>query len=155
MTHTDFELLSLCRIKRVRRSIFPALTLFQMNTFSWKLSLFARTPSKTTRTTTEWNRLYSALNQDSIWGVMTNVYECEGPVVNALILSLVYSGTQLPHLVYEGVCCHHIRPRSGLILIDATWLPSDTFKIFLATCVATSQGFQQVFFYPIILRHAY
>ncbi|GFT06485.1 HTH_Tnp_Tc3_2 domain-containing protein [Trichonephila clavipes] len=40
-----------------------------------------------------------ATNPDSISAVMTIVFVCGDPVVNASILSLLYSDTPLPHLV--------------------------------------------------------
>ncbi|GFX58361.1 hypothetical protein TNCV_205481 [Trichonephila clavipes] len=49
----------------------------------------------------QWNgtRLSSAKNPDSISAVLTIVFVCEAPMVNASILPLLYSDTPLPHLV--------------------------------------------------------
>ncbi|GFU87987.1 uncharacterized protein TNCV_1335561 [Trichonephila clavipes] len=51
-------------------------------------------------TAAEWNQVvFSDANPDSISAVMTIVFVCGDPVVNALILPLLYSCTPLPQLV--------------------------------------------------------
>ncbi|GFV65376.1 transposable element Tcb2 transposase [Trichonephila clavipes] len=50
-------------------------------------------------TTVEWNQVVFSANPDSISAVMTILFVCGDPVVNASVLPLLYSDTPLPQLV--------------------------------------------------------